>query len=57
MRHSCGTILAAQGVPLAEVMAILGHAQINTTMRYVHSLPETQRRAAAKMNDVLWGEG
>lgn len=56
MRHSCGTILAAQGVPLVEVMAILGHAEIKTTMRYIHSLPESQRRAAEKIDEVLWGD-
>jgi len=57
MRHSCGTILAAQGVPLSEVMEILGHSNIAVTMRYVHSLPETRRHAAQKMDDALWGSG
>lgn len=57
MRHSCGTILAAQDVPLSEIMAILGHSNIAVTMRYVHSLPETRRRAADKMGDALWGTG
>lgn len=56
LRHSCGTILAAQGVPVSDIMAILGHAQLSTTMRYVHSIPETQRMAAKKMDDALWGD-
>jgi integrase len=46
----------ASGVHLVEVISILGHAEIQTTMRYVHSLPEGQRRAAAKVDDVLWGD-
>lgn len=57
MRHSCGTILAAQGVPLVEIQTILGHAEITTTMRYVHSLPESQRQAARQMDQALWGTG
>ncbi len=55
MRHSCGTILAAQDVPLSEIMGILGHGNIAVTMRYDHSPPETCRRAAEKMGDALWG--
>lgn len=55
LRHSCGSLLAAQGVPLHEVQAILGHAQLSTTMIYVHSVPEGMRRATDQMGDALWG--
>jgi integrase len=55
MRLSCPTILAAQDVPLSETMGILGHSTIAVTMRYVHSLPKTRRRAAAKVDSVLKG--
>ncbi len=57
LRHSCGSLLAAQGVPLHEVQAILGHAQLSTTMIYVHSIPEGMRKAADQMGDTLWGAG
>jgi integrase len=57
LRHSCGSLLAAQGVPLHEVQAILGHAQLSTTMIYVHSVPEGIRKAAQQMDDALWGSG
>jgi hypothetical protein len=46
-----------QAVPLSEIMAILGHAQIQTTMACVHSLAETRRQATAKIDDVLRGRG
>ena len=55
LRHSCGSFLAAQGVPLVEIQTILGHAQISTTMVYVHSLSESMHRAADQMDQMLWG--
>ncbi len=36
LRHSCASIAANSGVPLQNVQAVLGHADISTTMRYVH---------------------
>jgi len=36
LRHSCATMLYAQGVSLKTIQAILGHAQITTTNRYAH---------------------
>lgn len=56
LRHSCGSILAAQGVPLPEIQAILGHAQLSTTAVYLHSLSDAQRDAARRMDDALFGE-
>ena len=46
LRHSCGSVLAAQGVPVSEIQSILRQAQVSTTMVYVHSLTEAQREAA-----------
>lgn len=56
MRHSCGTMLAALGVPLRDVQAILGHANIQTTMTYVHATPEAQAEAARRIGRALFGE-
>jgi hypothetical protein len=40
LRHSCATLLIAQGVHPRVVMEILGHSQISTTMNtYGHVLP------------------
>jgi integrase len=54
LRHSCATLLIAQGVHPRVVMEILGHSQISVTMNtYGHVLPETQRDAAAKLDALL----
>ncbi len=39
-------------------MEILGHSQINVTMNtYSHVLPALQREAAARLDELLTGEG
>jgi site-specific recombinase XerD len=54
LRHSCATVLLAQGVPARVVMEILGHSQISVTMNtYSHVLPEMQRGAAELMDGFL----
>lgn len=39
LRHTFGTSLAEAGVDLAVMQALLGHAHIDTTARYVHLAP------------------
>ena len=57
LRHSCASLLIAQGVPMEIVKETLGHSQISLTINtYVHMLPETQRQAADAM-DRLVGTG
>jgi integrase len=57
LRHSCATLLLAQGVSPRVVMEILGHSQISLTMNtYAHVLPEMGRDAANRMSDLLRGE-
>jgi integrase/recombinase XerD len=36
LRHSAATVLAADNVPITEIQALLGHADIRTTQRYIH---------------------
>lgn len=54
LRHSCATLLLAQGVHPRLVMDILGHSQISLTMNtYSHVIPVMQREVAAKMDEIL----
>jgi integrase len=50
LRHTFGT-LAVQAFPLTDVKAFMGHADISTTMIYVHHVP--QHDAAEKLSAVL----
>ena len=46
LRHTFGT-LAVQAFALSDVKAMMGHADISTTMIYVHHVPQTMRRRAS----------
>jgi integrase len=54
LRHSCATLLLAQGVPFVIVRDTLGHTQISTTADiYGHVLPETHRYAVDDLDALL----
>ena len=54
LRHSCATLLLAQGISPRVVMDVLGHSQISLTMNtYAHVLPEMRREAASRMNELF----
>jgi integrase len=53
LRHSFGT-LAVQVFPLSDVKTFMGHADIATTMIYVHHVP--QHDAATRLGAVLHRE-
>jgi len=54
LRHSCATMLLAQGVSPRVVMEILGHSQIALTMNtYTHVLPDMKRDAAMRMDRAI----
>lgn len=54
LRHSCATLLLVQGVSPRVVMEVLGHSEIALTMNaYSHVVPELQREAAQRMQDIL----
>ncbi|MGH9117238.1 MAG: tyrosine-type recombinase/integrase [Acidimicrobiales bacterium] len=56
MRHTCASLLLAQGVSPRVVMEILGHSQISVTMNlYAHVLPGMNEEAANLMQDALVG--
>jgi integrase len=54
LRHTCATLLLAQGVHPKVVQEILGHSQISLTMdTYSTVLPTVSRAAAEQMDAVL----
>jgi integrase len=56
LRHTCATILLAQGVDTRTIMEILGHSTIVLTMNtYAHVLPEHQATALDKLEKGAWG--
>ena len=40
LRHTFGTQCAAKGIDLRRIQAWMGHANIATTMRYLHYVPQ-----------------
>lgn len=52
-RHTCGTLMHLQGVPIVTVSAWLGHADPAFTLRtYVHSQPDALSVAAAALEEL-----
>lgn len=49
LRHTVATTLCAKGVPMRTVMGVLGHKNINTTLRYSHAVD----KAVADAIDLL----
>jgi integrase len=54
LRHSFGTTCAAKGIDLRRIQAWMGHADIQTTMRYLHYVP--QHDDAARLTAAFTGE-
>lgn len=54
LRHSCASLLIAQGIPARVVMETLGHSQISLTMdTYAHVFSDVQRQAAEAMDRLF----
>lgn len=54
LRHTCATLLLAEGVNPRVVMETLGHSQVTLTLNtYSHVLPSVQKEAAERMDEVL----
>ncbi len=45
LRHTFGTVSAAKGVPMPVLQELMGHAEVNTTRRYI-DVNEKQKREA-----------
>ena len=55
LRHTFGTQCAARGIDLRRIQAWMGHADIQTTMRYLHYVP--QHDDAARLTAAFTAEG
>ena len=56
LRHTCASLLLAQGVQPRMVMETLGHSQISLTMNtYSHVMPAMRKDAADRMDAILSG--
>ena len=54
LRHTCASLLLAQGVHPRAVMGILGHSQISLTMNtYSHVMPAVRQEVADRMDAIL----
>lgn len=54
LRHTCASLLLAQGVSFKAIQEILGHSDIRVTMNlYTHLYPEAKREVADKMDAIL----
>lgn len=49
LRHTCASLLAAEGVSLEIIGQILGHASTQTTRRYAHLSMDAKRKALRKI--------
>jgi site-specific recombinase XerD len=57
LRHTFGTALAEAGVDLAVMQALLGHAHVDTTARYVHLAPTHVRAEFDAARDRIRARG
>jgi len=49
MRHTFASWLALQGEPLLTIKELMGHKDIETTMRYAHLIPDQKRAAVMRL--------
>ncbi len=53
LRHTYSTRLLEQGENMKTIGELLGHVHVDTTGRYTDVLPETKRKAADQINQLL----
>ena len=45
LRHTYGSLLAADGVDLVTIQSAMGHSALATTGRYLHARPASEQAA------------
>ncbi len=54
-RHGAASLLAAAGIPPRDVMDLLGHSSISTTLTvYTHSTEEARHQAMETLGKLIW---
>jgi len=54
LRHTCASLMLAQGEHARTIMEVLGHSQISLTMNtYAHVMPTLKRDAARRLDALL----
>jgi len=53
LRHSFGSWLAMEGVPLITIKELMGHKSLAMTERYAHLLPDLKKQAALNVADIF----
>ena len=49
LRHTFGSLLGAAGVDATTLMKLMGHANLETTQRYLHTDAERKRAAVERL--------
>jgi site-specific recombinase XerD len=57
LRHAHASWLLAGGSDLKSVMERLGHAQIQTTQKYLHALPEADSKNLEALDRIAGRRG
>ncbi len=54
LRHSCASLLLANGIPMKEIQAWLGHSNYSTTANiYAHLDKKAKEKSATTLSSVL----
>jgi len=53
LRHTFGSHLAMKGVPLLWIKELMGHKDINSTLKYAHLMPDVKREAIAVLDGPM----
>lgn len=57
LRHTCLSRLVAEGVDLRTVQEFAGHESINTTLRYLHMLPDADEKVRSALRRISQDRG